>query len=198
MKGRRETDTHGLLKQRRCTQINGTPGSPFLEVMKSTTLPLDLAMSKPHFLSAKHIRHLAPALQPSAKYRVPGVGMGGRVSIILPAPAHAPLKHEHPVKGMARRQQWAESQPLTLLLQSQLALGFDVLQCGGQVARKAARAILGQEGALLRQWRAGSGALTPPHPAPGVDDSRCNTRPPPCTCTPTTVLRPLGKDCGPG
>lgn len=63
--------------------------------------------------------------------------------------------------GLVRR-------PLTLLLQGQLALGLDVLQCGCQVARKAAGAVLGEQSALWR--RAGSGALgpkaqkTPAHP----------------------------------
>lgn len=39
-------------------------------------------------------------------------------------------------------------QPLTLLLQGQLALGLNVLQCGCQVARKATGAILGEQGTL--------------------------------------------------
>lgn len=40
-------------------------------------------------------------------------------------------------------------QPLTLLLQGQLALGLNVLQCGCQVARKAACAIVGEQHTLL-------------------------------------------------
>lgn len=43
--------------------------------------------------------------------------------------------------GRAGRLAW---QPLTLLLQGQLALGLNVLQRGRQVARKAACAILGK------------------------------------------------------
>ena len=73
--------------------------------------------------------------------------------------------------GLARR-------PLTLLLQGQLALGLDVLQCGCQVARKAAGAVLGEQSALRGGGGGagrGNGALgpeaqkTPTHPQGFVD-----------------------------
>lgn len=55
-------------------------------------------------------------------------------------------------------------QPLTLLLQGQLALGLNVLQRGCQVARKAACTILGEQSTLWREMEHWDLRLRRPHP----------------------------------